>query len=148
MDAKTTLSEIMTTDLIIVKPTDKVKAVADAFRKNDIHHLPVVDEGGQLVGIISKTDFLKISYGWSMFRHAKREEYDNALYESLLVRDVMTKEVAKLSPDDAISVAVGIFKENLFHAIPIVEKGLLVGIITTYDLLNYAFQDVAASEGR
>ncbi|MBK6619429.1 MAG: CBS domain-containing protein [Saprospirales bacterium] len=69
-----------------------------------------------------------------------RAAANDRLFKSLLVEDVMTRQVATLTPEDSISIAAGYFKENLFHAIPIVDKGgLLVGILTTFDLLNYFF---------
>jgi CBS domain-containing membrane protein len=135
------ISELMTTDLIIVRPHDTMAQVAEAFRKNDIHHLPVVNQEGELKGILSKSDFLRISHGWTMFRNNQKAEFDEALYQTLLVKDVMTKDVAKLAPSDALSVAAGIFRENLFHCIPVIDKGVLVGMITTYDLLKYAFEE-------
>jgi CBS domain-containing protein len=145
IDHNMPLSEIMTTELLIARPTDNVKHIADIFRKKNIHHIPVVDEDSRLVGIVSKSDFLKISHGMSLFRNRRKKEHDDALHESLLVRDIMTRDVAHLGPNDPISLAVGIFRENLFHAIPVIEKGLLVGIITTYDLLTYAFHDPAVA---
>lgn len=62
---------------------------------------------------------------------------------SLLVREVMVKQVAKLRPEDKIELAADIFRENLFHAMPVVDNdGKLKGIVTTFDLLNYAFNDL------
>ena len=56
----------------------------------------------------------------------------------------MTSQVARLSPKDSLQTAADYFRENLFHAIPIVdENDRLVGILTTYDLINYAFREEA-----
>ncbi|MCP3929149.1 MAG: CBS domain-containing protein [Bacteroidetes bacterium] len=136
MYLQTKLSEIMSTDLITVKPHDAVQEINKGFEEKNIHHIPVKNENGQLAGIVSKSDFLKISYGFSLFRNLKIEEYNRSLYETLLVKDIMTKDVAHLLPNDTVEMAIGIFKENLFHAIPIVDEGKLIGIVTTYDLLN------------
>ncbi|MEZ4980721.1 MAG: CBS domain-containing protein [Saprospiraceae bacterium] len=51
----------------------------------------------------------------------------------------MTK-IVNLRPEDPASFAARIFGENLFHALPIVESGKLVGIVTTFDLLKMAFR--------
>lgn len=139
VDRQAPLSSIMTTDLIVVNPKDKVKEVAAVFQKHNIHHIPVVSGMHQLEGLISKSDLLKISHGWSLFRNLQEDTYNSALYESLLAQDIMTRAVAKLEPQDTVEMALGIFKENLFHALPIVLNGRLVGIVTTYDLLQYAF---------
>ena len=63
---------------------------------------------------------------------------------TLLASEVMSKNLVTLSPEAKISVAAAIFNKNLFHAIPIVEEGdKLVGLITTIDLLNYAYDQPA-----
>ncbi|MBK7409890.1 MAG: CBS domain-containing protein [Saprospirales bacterium] len=142
MDLSTPLSAIMTTDLIIVRPSDLLKVAADAFRKNNIHHLPVVDETGKLVGILSKSDFLRVGSAWKAFQQNKGHIVEDDYYhEKITIGKVMTKEVVKLTANDTISIAMGVFKENLFHSIPIVEKDLLVGLVTTYDLLKFAFRE-------
>lgn len=140
MDTQTPIRDLMTTVVIAVQPTDTMDEVQDLFRKNSFHHLPVVDNG-KVVGILSKTDYLKLLHGFTMFRTEKSEAYNNAVLRSLLVREVMTKQVATLKADDPIEVAAAFFRENLFHAIPIVdEEHELIGILTTFDLLNYAFR--------
>ena len=59
---------------------------------------------------------------------------------SLLVKEVMSKQVATLGPEDTLELAAGFFRENMFHALPVVdEDNMLIGIVTTYDLLNYAY---------
>jgi len=55
----------------------------------------------------------------------------------------MTKQLAKLKPNDTISIALGYFRENRFHAIPIVDENKkLVGIVSTLDMINYAYKDL------
>ncbi len=139
MDLNLPLSAIMTTDLIILRPGDPLKAASDAFRKNNIHHLPVVDLDGILVGIFSKSDYLRLGNVWTSFQ--KNQDMEGSHFHAkVTIGEVMTRELVKLSPTDSISMAVGIFRENLFHSIPLVEKNTLVGLVTTFDLLKYAFQ--------
>jgi CBS domain-containing membrane protein len=139
----TPLSAIMTTDLIIVKPTDSLKVAADAFRKNNFHHLPVLNEKGELAGMFSKSDFLRVGNAWAVLKQKKGDPLDNEdeLYNGkITIGEVMTHKLVKLGPNDTVGVAVGIFKENLFQSIPIVEKDVLLGLVTTFDLLKLAFQ--------
>lgn len=140
MKNQTPLSKIMVKDLFTVEEFDTMEAVAKVFSKHEIHHIPVVNAKKELVGIISKSDFLKISLGMSLFSDNEENQYNQALYKTTLVRDVMSKIVVSLGPEDTVEVAAKIFKENLFHALPITEKGKLVGIVTTYDLINFAFK--------
>jgi acetoin utilization protein AcuB len=48
----------------------------------------------------------------------------------------MTKGLATLSPDDRIDIAIEVFRENILHAIPVVENDELVGLITTHDIIE------------
>jgi len=145
MDKTTTVGQIMTTNVICVRPDDTMDKVQDIFRKNNIHHIPVVDEG-KIRGIISKADYLKLLHGFTLFKTQKSEEYNDAILRSLLAREVMTRQVAMLNPEDSLELAAGYFRENLFHALPIVDdQDRLVGIITTYDLLNFAFSESEVS---
>lgn len=128
------VSTIMTTDLITVSPEDSLKEVQANFEARKIHHLPVVDDG-HVVGIISKSDFLYFMRGYT------NNETDAFINDSRLsayqAKDIMTKGLAKVEPNDRINVALEVFKVNLFHAIPVVDNGnTLVGIVTTYDIIR------------
>ncbi len=139
VDKTTRIADIMTKNVIVVQPTDTMEIVQDIFRKHNIHHIPVVEEG-KAVGILSYSDYLKLLHGFTLFKTHKSHEYNDAILRSLLVKEVMTKPIATIRPDDTVELAAGFFRENLFHALPVVdEEGLLVGIVTTYDLLHHAY---------
>ena len=133
------IADVMTTRLITLQTEDTVDQADKIFAEHNIHHIPIIDEQGQLKGIISKSDYLKISYGATLFHKHNAADYNQALYRSLLIREVMTKDVVSLNPFDSIAKAISIFEQNRFHAIPVEEKGILVGIITPLDLLHFAF---------
>lgn len=134
------IKEIMTRDVITVEPDDVMSKVRDIFDHYSIHHIPVVHHN-ELVGIISREDYFRVIHGFCMQHSAVNESYNDALLRSLLVAEVMSKNIAHLEPDDLLETAAGYFRENLFHAIPVVDKqNQLLGIITTYDLINTAFK--------
>ncbi|MCO6476762.1 MAG: CBS domain-containing protein [Phaeodactylibacter sp.] len=139
-DKTTTVGQIMSTPVITVSPDDTMSKVQDIFRMNNIHHIPVVDKG-KVVGIISKSDYYRLLHGFTLFKTEKSNEYNDAIMRSLLVGEVMTKQVATLNPEDSLEMAAGFFRENLFHALPVVDKGTLIGIVTTFDLITYAFSE-------
>lgn len=142
----TILSEIMTSDVITVDPEDTMDKIRDIFRTNNIHHVPVVKDG-KVRGIISKSDYHLLLNTFTFFKREKSETYNTAIMRSLLVHEVMTKQVATLNENDTTMRAASIFRENLFHAIPIVdEEKNLVGIVTTYDLLNHAYKEATLIE--
>ncbi len=132
------VSTIMQTDLITLRETDTIAKAADIFKSNRIHHILVAEEE-KLIGIISKSDFLFFQRGFA-------ESNQDRLVEEIRmhhyhVSKIMTTGIAKLEPTDKINVAMEIFKENLFHAIPVVLDEKLVGIITTYDILSNVGKD-------
>ena len=142
MDTNRRLGDIMTTKVITVHLTTAMDVVSDIFEKHNIHHLPVVEKDGKVVGMISKSDYYQLQDSFTLFKRAAAERINRAIFRSLLAGEVMSKQVAVLNPDDTVLMAAGYFRENLFHAIPIVDEGCrIVGIVTTYDLLNYAFKD-------
>ncbi|HHJ51108.1 MAG TPA: CBS domain-containing protein [Phaeodactylibacter sp.] len=137
------VAELMTRDLIIVYPEDNLERVADIFRSHHLHHLPVVDSEGNLQGILSKTDFLSVNHFLAVFDDNRFSELMKRLYRSIKVKEVMNDKVVTIESHEPVSIAADIFRENLFHALPVVEDGKLVGMLTTYDLLNYCFRDPA-----
>lgn len=142
MDINRRLGEIMTTNVITVHLTTTMAVVSDIFEKHNIHHLPVVNKDDIVVGMISKSDYHQLQNSFTLFKQIAAEKTNKALFRSLLTCEVMSKKVVVLSPDDTAIVAAGYFRENLFHALPIVdEEKRILGIVTTYDLINYAFQD-------
>ncbi|WP_020537786.1 CBS domain-containing protein [Lewinella cohaerens] len=144
MDTNRRLGDIMTTNVITVHLTTTMDVVSDIFEKKNIHHLPVVEKDGTVVGMISKSDYYQLQDSFTLFKRAAAERINQAVFRSLLASEVMSKQVAVLNPDDSVLMAAGYFRENLFHAIPIVDENQrILGIVTTYDLLTYAFQGAA-----
>ena len=133
MDFTAPVSTIMSRKLITVSPGDKMMAVKEIFDNQRIHHIPVV-KYTKLVGLVSKTDYLHFMRGMSTHPH------DRILEESRLnnynVEEIMTKGMATLESTERINVALQIFSENLFHAIPVVDDGQLVGMLTTFDIIK------------
>jgi len=134
------VSEIMSTKLITVIPTDGLDKVNEIFENYNIHHIPVV-RFTELIGMISKTDFYKAIHGARLENADKAETENREIFSKFKAEDLMTKHVVKISPNDVIGTAAEIFLENYFHAIPVVsEEGELKGIVTTYDIMKLFFK--------
>lgn len=133
------VSSIMTKNVIAIGPEDELLLVKEIFDKNHIHHIPVVNQG-VLVGMLSKTDF--DVYYKALSRHFEDRFVNQTLLNVHRVKEIMTTRLAKVEPDDRINVALEVFKVNRFHALPVVEKGELVGILTTYDIINALSKEV------
>lgn len=138
MDSSKPVSTIMTRALVVIKPNDPIEMVHNLFEKNNFHHMPVVYQN-KLVGIISKTDYLKIRHmlatTWS------GETICQEMYKDMIAEDIMTREPLTIEPADTIGLAADIFRANALHALPVIEDGELVGIVTSHDLLTYAYQE-------
>lgn len=133
MNLLSPISSIMTKDIMSLTPTASVSEAAEIFANNKIHHIPIV-KNNQLLGMISKSDYLFFRRGFLNDKIDKRiEDIRMNNYE---VQDIMTKGIATMEPSQKINVALEIFKENLFHAIPVVEDNRLVGIVTTFDIIK------------
>ncbi len=134
------VSEVMTTDLIKVKQDTILKEVKILFDKHNIHHIPVINDQGKFVGIISKTDInLLMDWGTKLELPSSLRR-NTFLLTSNLAKDIMESNVMKLKPNDTLNRCVQIFRENYFRALPIVnDNDELEGIITTYDLMILAY---------
>jgi len=120
------LRTIMQTDNVTITPDTTLAEVREILLKKRIHHLPVL-EGKKLVGLITT---------WDMFKLGKSAEE----YATMKAYELMTTHLAALQPNDHIGAAAEVLEEHLFQAIPIVtENHEFVGMVTTYDLLNYEY---------
>ena len=128
----------MTTDIITLSPTSSITDAAQIFQTKKIHHIPICLED-EMVGIVSKSDYLFFRRGF--LDNKEDEKIEDIRMNNYQVSYIMTKGIAKLSPDSRINVALEIFKENIFHAIPVVENDKLVGIVTTFDIINHLAED-------
>jgi acetoin utilization protein AcuB len=130
------VSDYMTKEVRTVGRDSLLTEVKEVFDKNLFHHIPVVDEIGNIQGIISKSDLL-LMMDWGVKLHIKGSEARNQnLLNSTLASEVMTENVMKVKESDTLQYCLDIFLENFFRALPVVDdQGKLVGLITVYDIL-------------
>ncbi|MBK9257176.1 MAG: CBS domain-containing protein [Saprospiraceae bacterium] len=136
------VKSVMTSEVISVPEDMILKEVNYIFEKEMIHHIPVVDQYQRCVGMISRSDMLLLLDWGTKLNLPSSERKNIFLLTSNLAKDMMETNVLKVTRDDLIGKCVDIFKENYFHALPVVdEDGRLEGIITTYDLMILAYTD-------
>lgn len=121
MNPLTKVAELMATDLVTISEHTPLPEAKALFEQYGIHHLPVVGPAGELMGMLSHSDFLKL---------VGRES------GQLNAGDMMVSRLAKLTADDNIRTAANVFRLNKFHALPVVDGDKLIGIITTHDLIR------------
>ncbi len=142
MDKWIEVRHIMTSDLITADPDETLESVKHKLISNHIQHIPVV-EGKKILGIISSTDIHRMEHHFTLFQSEKALQSNKQIFSTILASEIMSKSLVKLKDTDTATIAVDLFRENLFHALPVInEKDQLVGMITPLDLLRYAFDDV------
>jgi acetoin utilization protein AcuB len=140
MKKTTPIADIMSRYIVSTTPNTSVLEIKAVFDANPFHHLPVVDKG-RLLGIISKIDVYHVTHCDTLFRSKPDQEFNNRLLKSILAEEIMSKHLVVLAPDDTVVEAAALFAKNKYHALPVVDKGKFVGIVTTYDLIEYAYRD-------
>jgi CBS domain-containing membrane protein len=128
------VSKIMSKNLVKLQLSDDLTKAESLFKHHKIRHIPVV-KGSKILGILSYTDLLRISFADAV--DDDEEVIDTTVYNMFSVEQVMVKKVTTISPDTTIKEAAEILTHNDFHALPVCEGDLLVGIITTTDLIQY-----------
>ncbi len=138
------VTRIMTPNPITVSPDDSLTIVHEIFNSHRIHHIPVV-QAGNLIGMVALSDYSFFKRGF--------EGLDEADTELILVKlnnhkvkDIMVTKLGKLDFDDRIEIAVDVFAKNMFHALPVLQEGRLVGIVTTHDIIKAINQDASVSK--
>lgn len=134
MKNKVPISTIMTKNVIKLNTSDDLTKAETLFKKHHIRHIPVVN-GNKIIGMLSYTDLLRISFVDAV--DDEDEIVDATVYNMFTVEQVMAKNLVKVSPDTTIKETAEILASREFHALPVCEDDLLVGIVTTTDLIKY-----------
>ncbi|HEY8204427.1 MAG TPA: CBS domain-containing protein [Pyrinomonadaceae bacterium] len=118
-----TIGQFMSTDLFTVQPDDLIDLAASLMDWRHIRHVPVEDEDGRLVGVVSHRALLHlVSQGMRA--------------ENITVRDVMVPNPVTVMPSTPTLDAIQIMREQHIGCLPVVEGDQLVGIVTSYDFLD------------
>lgn len=132
----------MTTNVETVQSNELMTKVKEKFDCNTFHHLPVKDEADNLVGMISYSDLLLMLDWGTKHDLPNSMRRNDALLSCMVASDVMTANILTVDCDDMAYKCYTIFRENRFHALPVLDKNKkLVGIISPIDLLTYLCQN-------
>ena len=134
MKKRTPVSAIMTKNLVTINHTDDLTNAENLFKEHSIRHIPVVS-GQEIIGMLSYTDLLRVSYVDSV--DEGEEEVETVVFNMFTVEQVMAKNLVKVCPETTIKEVAEILSQNEFHALPVVKNYELVGIVTTTDLMNF-----------
>ncbi len=121
-----TVGQFMSTDLFTVKPDDLINLAATVMDWRHIRHVPVEDQEGRLVGLITHRGLIRL------LNNGKRAGEPNPL----TVREIMVENPVTVSPSTPSLAAIELMRTNHIGCLPVVEDGQLVGIVTSYDFLE------------
>ncbi len=126
-DSYRSVSQFMTTELFTVRADDLIDFAASIMEWKHIRHVPVEDDEGHLVGLVSHRDLLRI-----VSRGMSGKE------QSVSVADIMTRDPVFIAPDCLTVEAIRIMREKKLACLPIVRNHKLIGVITEADLITVA----------
>jgi len=118
-----TIGQFMTTDLFTVRPDDLIDLAASLMDWRHIRHVPVEDDQGRLVGLVTHRNLLRLLSA-------------GPRNENVSVRDVMVPNPVTVSPTTPTLDAIQQMRERKIGCLPVVDADQLVGIVTSYDFLE------------
>jgi CBS domain-containing protein/gamma-glutamyl:cysteine ligase YbdK (ATP-grasp superfamily) len=121
-----TVAQLMSTDLFTVRPDDLIDLAASVMNWRHIRHVPVEDDDGRLVGLISHRDLLQLLAQGLLSRNRK----------TITVKEIMKRDLWTVTPETPTFEALGIMRRCQVGCLPVVENGRLIGIVTAYDFLS------------
>ncbi|WP_209562854.1 CBS domain-containing protein [Flavobacterium sp. 1355] len=136
MKKREPISHIMTKSVVTVNQNDDLKEVVAKLKSNSIRHIPVVN-GKEVIGIISRTDINRLTFG-ALFDG--QDGADEAILDMLTISQIMTSKPKTVSSETVIKDLAEIFVKEEFHALPVVDNGVLKGIVTTTDVIRYLLE--------
>jgi CBS domain-containing protein len=133
--------DVMTKDPFTIDPEAPLGTAIDMMRTKRLRHLPVVDESGQLVGIVTDRDLRHAAFAPALAEFLpasaqRRLRQVGETLENLRVRDAMTWVVVTTHPDASLAHAALIMSERRIGGLPVLDQGRLVGMLTERDVLE------------
>lgn len=117
-----TACALMERELATCRPADSGRSIASKLAELNIGSLPVVDEHGLLVGLVSEFDLLRVLMEGKDLRTVRAEE-------------IMSRELKAVNEDTPVDEAIRLLETNHLIRVPVVKDGRLVGIVARRDIL-------------
>lgn len=128
------ISSIMTVNPVVANQFHNFSQVLRLFTEFPVHHLPIVDANNKLIGIVSSNDLAKVFL--DLCNRAEKVTMDfDSIDKAVNLKDIMTPNPITVSSSDSISTAAQIFATRKFAALPVVDNGDLVGILSVKDVV-------------
>lgn len=139
-EAPVNVGDIMSCKVVTVKANDSVEEAARLLLKHRISGLPVVDENGNLVGILSESDLIHRAEPLPSptLYYGDRQKFLEEMWKvkASKVREVMTEDVITVSPEEGLGEAASLMLEKGVKRLPVVKGRMVVGMVTRADILK------------
>lgn len=133
MSGLKTVREVMSPDVTTLDTNDRLTIADDVMKLGRIRHLPVIDQDGTVVGILSQRDLFRGALARSL---GYGEHAQQKLLGIIPVKDVMTNNPATIGPDENLSEAARRLHEQKIGCLLVEEDDKLVGILTEGDFVR------------
>jgi CBS domain-containing protein len=135
------VKHLMSSPVVTLFAEETLPLAEDIMRFRHFRHLPVVDDDGRLVGLVTHRDLLRAQISsLTGLTHEQRR----ARQDEVHVRELMTRDLWTVHPDTLASVAGQTMAEHRYGCLPVIDdKHVLVGIITERDFLKFATRVIA-----
>jgi CBS domain-containing protein len=145
-----TVRDIMDAEPVTVSPTDDVETVVRILRGHELPGVPVVNEGGRCVGIVTEADLVLADeegdlhiphyielFGGLVFFPPELRHFRERLRKAAasLAKDLMTEPAVVVEPSTSLHEAAHVIVERGHSRLPVVEHGRYVGLVTRADVL-------------
>ena len=127
-----TLDTIMSTDLVTIRPDENLAAARALMHDKRIHHLPVVDDQEELVGLVTLTNVLAATDSFL------RDDDSRIHAKEFVVKDMMVVDVATVDEHASLRQAALFLERHRIGCLPVMSDGKLKGIITDTDFVGVA----------
>jgi CBS domain-containing protein len=145
-----TVADIMDADPVTVSPSTDVETVVHLLRRHELPGVPVVNDGGRCVGIVTEADlviadeqgdlhlphYIELFGGVVFLEPLRHFEQQLRKAAAATVTDLMTADPITVAPDASVHEAGRIIATKGHNRLPVVEHGRLVGVVTRVDVLE------------
>lgn len=143
-----TAQEIMTRQVHTVTPEMAVEELAQTFLRTGVSSLPVVDDAGKLLGVVTETDLVEQNkplhiptvialFDWVLYLESEKEfQAEVSRISARKVGDICSRDLVTCTPDTSVADIARLMSERKVHLVPVVDGERLVGVVARLDLIR------------
>lgn len=143
-----TAGDIMTTQIHTVHQDSEIKELAKLFVERKVNALPVVDDEGLLVGMVTQTDLVEQDkplhiptvvslFDWVIYLESPKK-FSEAVRKvtARKVGEICSTDVITCSPETPVSEVASLMVDNKVHLVPVLKEGKMVGVVARLDVIR------------